>query len=267
MLDKNSPFAVTNLPRREESRLSLAVIVLTQAIIDCDPAPGAVVSELELDKRFSLGLASVRGALARLSVSGHVLAEGRRGWRILPVSPGHLADIVESRACLEPVLVGQALPEPLRDALSQKALLHRSALPTLKGATMRHQERALLALCAQAIPSPRLRGWLAETWDLSLRADRFLAQTFGVERPPLPVADLADALVAEDPATVKRILETMRQAFAARCDRALARSDAPIAPKPALSPSQPVSPRGRGRKKPTDTTGAAPRVAQQGEPK
>lgn len=93
MLDKNSPFATT-APRRAESLSSLALTLLGDAIVAGCPAPGALVSEVELSERFAIGLAA----------TGWVSAEGRRGWRVLPISAEHLADLQAARTCLERVL-------------------------------------------------------------------------------------------------------------------------------------------------------------------
>lgn len=243
MLDKNSPFAAPSRPKREESLSSLALTLFGNAIVEGDPAPGALMSEVELAERFAVGLAATRSALARLAATGWVAAEGRKGWRVLPVSAEHLADLQASRACLEPALVGQRPPAPLRAELLARAGLHRANLHSLSAAARFHQERELLALCAGVVAAPRLRGWLADTWDLSMRADRFIDRSFGIDRAPLPLADLAEALADGDGPRADQLLATLRAEFAARCTRALSRSDvqiAPVAAAPAAAkPAQP----------------------------
>lgn len=230
MLDKNSPFAPPSRPKREESLSSLGLTLLSNAIIDGDPAPGTLLSEVELSDRFAVGLAATRSALARLAAMGWMTAEGRKGWRVLPISAEHLADLQASRACLEPVLVGQMPPAPLRAEMLARAGLHRANLHSLSGLARFHQERALLTLCAGVVAAPRLRGWLTDSWDLSMRADRFLARSFGIDRAPLPLADLAEALAQGDGPRAAQHLATMRSEFADRCARALSRSDVQISP-------------------------------------
>lgn len=236
MLDKNSPFAVTAQPRRAESLSSLALTLLGDAIVAGCPAPGSMMSEVELSARFSIGLAATRTALARLAATGWVSAEGRRGWRVLPISAEHLADLQAARDCLERALPGHRPPAPLRAELLRRAQLHDAGLHQFSADTLFHQERGLFALSAQVLAAPRLRGWLADSWDLSLRADRFLKHSFGIDRAPLPLADLAGALADTDSARATDLLAAMRHEFADRCARALSRSDVQIAPAPAAMP-------------------------------
>lgn len=230
MLDKNSPFAISTRPRREESLSSLALTLLGDAIVAGDPAPGALVSEVELNQRFAVGLAATRSALARFAATGWVAAEGRKGWRVLPMSAEHLADLRAARDCLEPALAGQLPPAPLRAELTQRADIHQGSLVNLTPAALFHQEREILALCARTMAAPRLRAWLADTWDLSMRADRFLDLRFGIDRPPLPVVDLARSLAQGDARGAATLLHDMRRDFADRCARALSRSEVQIAP-------------------------------------
>lgn len=262
MLDKNSPFAVPSAPRRAESRSFLALTVLGNAIIAGQLAPGALVSEGELSDRFSLGLAATRTALARLTASGWITAEGRRGWRVLPVSAGHLADLQAARDCLERALPGHRPPAPLRAELQRRAQLHKAGLGQFNADTLFNQERGLLALSAQVLAAPRLRGWLVDTWDLSLRADRFMHQRFGIDRAPLPLADLAGALAEGAAGPAHDLLAAMRHDFADRCARALSHSDVQIAPALAAMPAATTDPR---RSAPMPA-GGQQKTAQQGDP-
>src|SRR6056297_2215958 len=109
MLDRNSPFLRTADPKRRDSLADLAFRGLRDAILGCDPAPGAIVTEAELAERFAYGLAATRAALARLSARGWIVAEPRRGWRVVPISGAHLADLMRARDLLEPVLDDAAI--------------------------------------------------------------------------------------------------------------------------------------------------------------
>ncbi|MGP9789126.1 GntR family transcriptional regulator [Roseinatronobacter sp. NSM] len=262
MLDKNSPFGMPTAPRRGENLSSLALSLLSDAIVAGCPAPGAMVSELDLSARFAVGLAATRTALARLAAQGWVSAQGRRGWRVLPVSGEHLADLQAARDCLERVLPDNRPPAPLRAELRKRAQLHKAALHRLNADTLFHQERSLLTLSAQVMAAPRLRAWLIDSWDLSLRADRFLDMRFGIDRAPLPLADLAEALAQGDAGRAHDLLGAMRRDFADRCARALSRSDVQIAPPPKAAHTSTTSP--RTAPAPDGTTS---RNAQHGEPK
>lgn len=230
MLDRDSPF-VGNSPLGRTANLGeVALQQLVMAIVAGDPEPGGLVSESALNMRFAFGMAAIRRALARLAATGWVQAEGRKGWRIAPVSAAHLADLQLSRRCLEAYLPDQPPPAALQVELLRRAGIHRANLSGLEPAALLHQERALKHLCLQVMAAPRLRIWLSDTWDLSLRADRHLAMQFGITRPPLPLADLAEALAANDAPEAARLLATMREDFTRRCERALSRSTTPLAP-------------------------------------
>lgn len=203
---------------------------LAMAIIAGDPAPGGMVSEAAMNARFAFGMAAIRGALARLAATGWVSAEGRKGWRIAPVSAAHLADLQLARSCLEPFLPDQPPPAALRAELVLRAEAHRANLPGLDAAALLHQERGLKHLCLQVMAAPRLRAWLSDTWDLSLRADRHFSSQFGITRPPLALADLAEALAEGEATGAAQLLAAMRGDFARRCQQALSRSTAPLAP-------------------------------------
>lgn len=264
MYDKQSPFSVTKLPGRRDSLSDSAYATLRAAIIECQISPGRAVSEAELSARFAFGLAAVRAAVMRLTASGWIAPDGRRGSVILPVSASHLADLTVSRQCLEPALLHHVPPSDLGTELRLRAAVHHAA--TAQGAgpnrqTLLHQERALMVLIAQAVAAPRIRGWLIDTWELCLRADRHLEQCFGLSREALPLPGLAVAVADGDAPATTALLEQMRHAFDLRVSRALARSATPLsaAPEPPQQPrrgtAHTTDPRHETAPKPRSTQG------------
>lgn len=231
MYDKQSPFAVTSKPGRRDSLSDSAHVRLRAAIIDCELPPGAVVSEAELSTRFAFGLAAVRAALSKLTEAGWIAPDGRRGSTVLAMSAAHFADLAISRHLLEPALLHHAPPTSLGEELRLRAAVYQSEnlhSPAQARPGLLHQERTLLMLVAQSVAAPRLRGWLIDTWDLCLRADRYLDREFGIGRGPLPLADLACALADADAPGAAVVLTQMRHEFELRTARALSRSAAPL---------------------------------------
>lgn len=231
MFDTNSPFIYPQ--PKSESLADLGCRLIAASIVEGDPSPGTILSEAEISARFGTGMAATRTALARLSAIGWVEAKDRRGWMIQPVSPAHLADLRSARDCLEPVLPGLPCTGPLSDALCRQADIHEGSAHASSPRVLLHLERQLLTLIAQVVAAPRLRGWLTDTWDLSLRADYHFACSMGIVRAPLPLPALARATACADANGTARITDTMRFEFAARVAHALSRSDGPIKNTPA----------------------------------
>ena len=72
-----------NQPARQRS--DDAFDALYGAIVHCEIAPGAMVSEAELAARFKLKRPATRVALVRLSVMGPLSPVRRRGYEIKPI--------------------------------------------------------------------------------------------------------------------------------------------------------------------------------------
>ena len=64
-------------------------------------APGAKLKLEGLRERYDVSINTLRESLARLSSDGLVLAEGQKGFRVVPVSLADLRDITEMRQLLE----------------------------------------------------------------------------------------------------------------------------------------------------------------------
>lgn len=61
-----------------------------------------------LKERYGLGMTPLREALYRLSSSSLVTLEDRRGFRVAPISPAHLAEVIELREATETMLLRNA---------------------------------------------------------------------------------------------------------------------------------------------------------------
>lgn len=250
MYDKTSPFSKVSPPARRDSFTDVAHSTLRMAIIECRLLPGKAVSEAELANRFGFGLAAIRAALMRLTASGWISPDGRRGSMVLPISAEHLADLATSRLCLEPNLLRHAPPVDLEKELRLRAeVFHAAAVlaPRTDNLALLHQERALLLKIATVIAAPRIRTWLVDTWELCLRADRHLGTEFGIVRDPLPLSGLASALAKGNGQAAADLLTQMRNDFDLRLSRALSRSRMPLADPCDLRESAPVGATALGR--------------------
>ena len=71
--------------------------------------PGQKLTLDLLKERYSVGMTPLREALYRLSASMLVVLEDRRGFRVAPVSPSHLAEVIASREEVEALLLRNSL--------------------------------------------------------------------------------------------------------------------------------------------------------------
>ncbi len=81
---------------------------LRKAILEGELLPNERLVELELARRFELGRAAVRTALARLEQEGLVESEPYRGARVRLVDEAEAVEILEARAALESLAVRYA---------------------------------------------------------------------------------------------------------------------------------------------------------------
>ena len=70
--------------------------------------PGQKLTVDVLKSRYKLGVTPMREALHRLSASKLVMLEDRRGFRVAPVSPEHLAEVITLREAVEIMLLRDA---------------------------------------------------------------------------------------------------------------------------------------------------------------
>src|SRR5579863_723217 len=87
---------------RESATLSIrAALAIEADILAGRLAPEARLGIVETAARYRVGATPVREALSRLAARGLVHAEGRRGFRVTPISRADLADIVLIRQVIE----------------------------------------------------------------------------------------------------------------------------------------------------------------------
>jgi DNA-binding GntR family transcriptional regulator len=108
-----------DVSRRQRALLSdQAHDQIRQDILECVLKPGTEVTETELARRYRLGKAPIRAALARLGQQGFVRALPRRGYMVVPVTVRDVHELFEFRLLLEPVTVrmaaGRLTPETRR---------------------------------------------------------------------------------------------------------------------------------------------------------
>jgi DNA-binding GntR family transcriptional regulator len=106
-------------------------------IVACLLKPGEQITEGELQKRYSLGKATLRAALARLSQDGLVRSEPRRGYRVTPVTLRDVNEIFDTRLVVEPAamkLAAVAMTDHTLESL-ENAIRQTQKPETLRSAT------------------------------------------------------------------------------------------------------------------------------------
>jgi DNA-binding GntR family transcriptional regulator len=74
---------------------------IRRAVVRCELTPGAIVSEAEIETRFSLKRAATRSALERLSAQGLVRPLHRRGYEVRPITLRDLTELYQFREVIE----------------------------------------------------------------------------------------------------------------------------------------------------------------------
>ena len=86
---------------RQPSLAEQAYEVLEHLLVTLQLAPGAIVSEAQLNERVGLGRTPVREAMQRLAQQGLIRVMPRKGLLITPVDPAALLQVLEARRPLE----------------------------------------------------------------------------------------------------------------------------------------------------------------------
>lgn len=105
MLTVASPNDSPAIPLTEQ-----AYRTLRQAIVRCEFAPGTRLRVEDLSQRYALSSSPLREALNRLSEQGLVRALENRGFRVAPLTPEGVSDLVRVRLLVE--------CDALRDAIA-----------------------------------------------------------------------------------------------------------------------------------------------------
>lgn len=194
MLDRSSPF-LTTLPPGPATKGAVASQVLRHALLTCDLAPGSAFSEVEIEARFRLGRASIRGALAGLAGEGLVTALPRQGWRAAPITGALIGSLIAARRQIEPALANRKLSAAEITRLDSlvmldAALVGRGDVQALT--TARITDRQIMDVIALGAGLFQ-RKWLTETWDHCARVLAFLEKG-ELTYHPLSRANLVSAL-------------------------------------------------------------------------
>ena len=206
MFDPNSPFRAT-APGPEPLQ-EVAYRQLREGIAAGELRPGAALSEAKLSAASGFGRAAIRTALARLSESGLVRAEARRGWRVAPVTGAELRAVVAARTRIEPALAEIDLSDPVRQELQARCDVARIAWQAGDAATARQAARTVRAELARALENDLLARPMLDLWD---RSDRMLA--LGVAPAPEDHAALLRALGNGDPGAARAAIEAAIDRF------------------------------------------------------
>ncbi|MER5733088.1 GntR family transcriptional regulator [Streptomyces sp. NPDC002138] len=200
--------AVARPPVLRHSVRGQVLDALRAALVDGALVPGEIYSGPALGERFGVSATPVREAMQQLALEGAVECLPNRGFRVVTLSPGELAELAEVRALLEvPVmldLVRTAAPEawaglrPLAEAGVVAA--EAGDLPGYAEAD-RAFHRAVLGLAGN--------GQLIRVADEVHRRLQWGART----RPSLARTDAAqhvallEALAAPDPAAAHTLIQ------------------------------------------------------------
>jgi DNA-binding GntR family transcriptional regulator len=98
-------------PEAEATLVEKAHALLRQAILRGEALPGDRLKIDLLQKEHAISSSPLREALNRLTAEGLVVAEGNRGFRVAPVSPDDLQDIVGLRVVLEREALAASIAE------------------------------------------------------------------------------------------------------------------------------------------------------------
>ncbi len=170
-LPRRSSTAAT-VPVVEVSQGDAAFYTLRRAIIDCDLRPGEEVSQPGLAQQFSMSLASVRFAMARIQQEGLAEPIPRTGYRIRPVSIADIHDVFRLRLMLEPKAAAMAAGKiQLRELqrLDAKCKVGFTAGNRASENAFLHANREFHMGIVKAVGSPRLTQTLERLHDEAMR--------------------------------------------------------------------------------------------------
>jgi DNA-binding GntR family transcriptional regulator len=200
MLDRDPWSLSVAPPPGPSSERAFAETRLHRAVVWCELAPGAVVSETDLVERFGLNRAGVRAGLVALESRGLVEALPRHGWRIRPITGILIGDVVASRRLLESGLVlapsNEAKLGRIAEIAQMSAVLAGRPEPAARD-SLRSYDRELLEILFDGLGDIRRR-WLAEVWDHCDRLVRFFEADGTHRLAPVDRRPLARACRAGD---------------------------------------------------------------------
>ena len=152
-------------------------------IISFELKPGERISESQLATRLGVGIASIRAVLPKLVQEGLIINQRRMGHVISPITMQDVHDICQLREILEPQaseLAAENIDIDLLESIDERS---KQSIP--KGDRKAEMESLLAnrdfhVAIAQASGNERLRSWIAQLQDFSIRFQYLLRHS-----PPL----------------------------------------------------------------------------------
>lgn len=178
--------AQTDVPPRLPDSSTLAGTAFARLradILSCALKPDEKLRLETLRTRYGIGFSPLREALSRLTGEGLVVVEGQRGFRVAPVSPADLRDIVAIRCEIEPLALRLSIEQgdDAWEARIAAAMHHLAIIPAGRWSpeaaemdewTRRH--RAFHDALVSACGSPRLMTVRKQLFDHAVRYQRLL---------------------------------------------------------------------------------------------
>lgn len=237
MYDPSFPFlrpaATTDGPPAAQAKARFAEDRLLDALLWCEIAPGAVVTEADAMERFGLTRAAARAGLTRLGYDGWAMPQPRTGWLVLPITGALIGHVLDARRIAESALGDVKLTADARAELIQidnmlQPLKDRAEAGALSSfnAYMDRVDGVLLGAM-----NPFTARHLRKLWHHTARMTRFLqdpAQGRIYRRSD--AAGLIKAALAEDGPAICDSRVTLIEEQQAFFLKQLLNSDAPLTP-------------------------------------
>ena len=230
MLDRTSPLVPGSAPPRPGAKREFAGARLREAVMSCELAPGAKVSEGSLMALYGLNRAGIRAGLLRLEGEGLVEALPRHGWRIRPVTGAYIGEVVAARRALEAAIPVDTLNEEQIARLGELGRLTAVLAGRAEAgsrASLRACDRELMDTLVGGLGEIRRR-WLGEIWDHAERLVAFFERTSRRRHAPADRRALVEACRARDQSAARDALAGAIDEFESFVISALYAQDAEI---------------------------------------
>jgi DNA-binding GntR family transcriptional regulator len=133
---------------------------LKRSVVEGKLAPGSFISQTQIEERYELSRAAIRGALARLEQEGLVESIPRRGYRIAPFTVQDVEEIFAVRGLIEPIATRLAAGRLSAEAIAELHSLNDVSFITSDGKSERLYVRQTAAfICSSRWPA-EIADWL-----------------------------------------------------------------------------------------------------------
>lgn len=193
---------------------SSLVTRLREAIMCGDLVPGSKLNLDRMRESYGVSLSPLREALCRLESEGLVTILDQRGYRVAPVSPANLAEVIRLRVELESMALKEAMQQGdtawesrIVAALHQLNRCKRGARSPQEQEVWEAAHRAFHAELISACGMPLLRQFCATLHDQSDRYRRIFLKNHVPDRDvPAEHAAIADAVIGRRVREATRLL-------------------------------------------------------------